>query len=102
MAILPAHALNNQVLTQDMADTNHVRCRPLMEAHAHAVASSGGDVLNVGFGLGLVDEVSGRLSSSCIIILSRTSTWTSPSCLPALHDDSQTIGEQAEVLSAAS
>lgn len=31
--------------------------RPLMEAHAHAVAASGGDVLNVGFGLGLVDEV---------------------------------------------
>ena len=30
---------------------------PLMEAHAHAVASSRGDVLNVGFGLGLVDEV---------------------------------------------
>lgn len=28
-----------------------------MEAHAHAVASSGGDILNVGFGLGLVDEV---------------------------------------------
>ena len=31
-------------------------CRPLMEAHAHAICSSGGDVLNVGFGLGLVDE----------------------------------------------
>ncbi|KAK9915910.1 hypothetical protein WJX75_005882 [Coccomyxa subellipsoidea] len=29
---------------------------PLMEAHAHAVAASGGDILNVGFGLGLVDE----------------------------------------------
>lgn len=28
-----------------------------MEAHAHAVAAAGGDVLNVGFGLGLVDEV---------------------------------------------
>lgn len=28
-----------------------------MEAHAHAVAASGGDILNVGFGLGLVDEV---------------------------------------------
>ena len=28
-----------------------------MEAHAHVVASSGGDVLNVGFGLGLIDEV---------------------------------------------
>ena len=32
-------------------------CRPLMEAHAHAICSSGGDVLNVGFGMGLVDEV---------------------------------------------
>lgn len=30
-----------------------------MEAHAHAICSSGGDVLNVGFGLGLVDEASG-------------------------------------------
>eukprot|EP00884_Botryococcus_braunii_P018060 jgi/Botrbrau1/4938/Bobra.0122s0020.1 len=29
---------------------------PLMEAHAQAVCSSGGDVLNVGFGLGLVDQ----------------------------------------------
>jgi len=29
-----------------------------MEAHAHAISSSGGDVLNVGFGLGLIDEVS--------------------------------------------
>ncbi len=28
-----------------------------MEAHAHAICSSGGDVLNVGFGLGLIDEV---------------------------------------------
>ena len=27
-----------------------------MEAHAHAVCSGGGDVLNVGFGMGLVDE----------------------------------------------
>ena len=32
-------------------------CRPLMEAHAHAICSSGGDVLNVGFGMGLIDEV---------------------------------------------
>ena len=31
--------------------------RPLMEAHAHAVCAGHGDVLNVGFGLGLVDEV---------------------------------------------
>lgn len=29
-----------------------------MEAHAHAICSSGGDVLNVGFGLGIIDEVS--------------------------------------------
>ncbi|CAK0737367.1 hypothetical protein CVIRNUC_000900 [Coccomyxa viridis] len=29
---------------------------PLMEAHAHAICSSGGDVLNVGFGMGLIDE----------------------------------------------
>ena len=32
-------------------------CRPLMEANAHAICSSGGDVLNVGFGMGLIDEV---------------------------------------------
>lgn len=30
--------------------------RPLMEAHARAVCSNGGKVLNVGFGMGLVDE----------------------------------------------
>ncbi|KAI4321065.1 hypothetical protein MLD38_034486 [Melastoma candidum] len=30
--------------------------RPLMEAHAKAVCSGGGHVLNVGFGMGLVDE----------------------------------------------
>ncbi|KAK9809247.1 hypothetical protein WJX72_012048 [[Myrmecia] bisecta] len=29
---------------------------PLMEAHAQAICSTGGDVLNVGFGLGMVDE----------------------------------------------
>lgn len=29
--------------------------RPLMEAHAQAVCSAGGHVLNVGFGMGLVD-----------------------------------------------
>ena len=34
-----------------------------MEAHAHVVASSGGDVLNVGFGLGLIDEVLSRFAS---------------------------------------
>ena len=34
--------------------------RPLMEAHAHAICSSGGDILNVGFGMGLVDEVRAR------------------------------------------
>eukprot|EP00850_Spirogloea_muscicola_P022637 SM000304S11859 [mRNA] locus=s304:123482:126140:- [translate_table: standard] len=28
----------------------------LMEAHAHVVCSQGGDILNVGFGLGLVDK----------------------------------------------
>ena len=37
-----------------------------MEAHAHVVASSGGDVLNVGFGLGLIDEVrSGFMAIQC-------------------------------------
>jgi protein arginine N-methyltransferase 2 len=30
--------------------------RPLMEAHARAVCQGGGKVLNVGFGMGLVDE----------------------------------------------
>ena len=30
---------------------------PLMEAHAHAICSRGGDILNVGFGLGLIDKV---------------------------------------------
>jgi type IV protein arginine methyltransferase len=30
--------------------------KPLMEAHARAVCTKGGRVLNVGFGMGLVDE----------------------------------------------
>lgn len=30
---------------------------PLMEAHAQAVCTTPGDILNVGFGLGLVDQV---------------------------------------------
>lgn len=30
--------------------------RPLMEAHARAVCANGGRVLNIGFGMGLVDE----------------------------------------------
>lgn len=30
--------------------------RPLMEAHAHAICRQGGDILNVGFGMGLVDK----------------------------------------------
>lgn len=38
--------------------------RPLMEAHAHAVCAGQGNVLNVGFGLGLVDEVRAYLSLS--------------------------------------
>lgn len=29
--------------------------KPLMEAHARAVCAGGGDILNVGFGMGLVD-----------------------------------------------
>lgn len=31
--------------------------KPLMIAHAHAICSRGGDILNVGFGLGIIDEV---------------------------------------------
>lgn len=31
--------------------------RPLMQAHAQVVCTGRGDVLNVGFGLGIVDEV---------------------------------------------
>ncbi len=38
-----------------------------MEAHAHAICSSGGDVLNVGFGLGLIDEVGSSLAPSSIL-----------------------------------
>lgn len=45
-------------LSQTRAHVHASMCRPLMEAHAHAICSSGGDVLNVGFGLGLIDEVS--------------------------------------------
>lgn len=30
--------------------------RPLMEAHAKAVCSGGGHILNIGFGMGLVDS----------------------------------------------
>lgn len=39
---------------------------PLMEAHAHAICSRGGDILNVGFGLGLVDEVCSPRSTLCL------------------------------------
>ena len=28
-----------------------------MEAHAHVICTGGGDVLNIGFGLGIIDEV---------------------------------------------
>eukprot|EP00873_Tetraselmis_striata_P011408 jgi/Tetstr1/431672/TSEL_021200.t1 len=39
--------------------------RPLMEAHAEVICSQGGDVLNVGFGMGLVDEaIQRRFASS--------------------------------------
>ena len=34
------------------AEARAAVCRPLMEAHAHAVCAGQGDVLNVGFGLG--------------------------------------------------
>lgn len=46
--------------------SNHCTCglqvmmqweQPLMEIHADLVCQRGGDVLNVGFGLGLVDTV---------------------------------------------
>ena len=30
--------------------------KPLMRAHANLICQNGGDILNVGFGLGLVDE----------------------------------------------
>lgn len=30
--------------------------KPLMLAHANLISQSGGDILNVGFGLGLVDD----------------------------------------------
>eukprot|EP00897_Mesotaenium_endlicherianum_P000026 jgi/Mesen1/10023/ME000073S09303 len=36
--------------------------RPLMEAHAHAICQQGGDILNVGFGMGLVDYAIQRRS----------------------------------------
>lgn len=32
--------------------------RPLMQAHANVICTSKGDVLNIGFGLGIIDEVS--------------------------------------------
>ena len=31
--------------------------QPLMEAHANVICTGRGDVLNIGFGLGIVDEV---------------------------------------------
>lgn len=35
---------------------------PLMEAHANVVCTGRGDVLNIGFGLGIIDEVSDFMS----------------------------------------
>lgn len=39
--------------------------KPLMLAHANLICQSGGDVLNVGFGLGLVDEAIQQCAPSC-------------------------------------
>ena len=36
-----------------------------MKAHASAICSKGGSILNVGFGLGLVDEVNFRYPGLC-------------------------------------
>lgn len=43
--------------------------RPLMVEHAEAICSSGGDILNVGFGLGIIDiEIQKRGPASHTII----------------------------------
>ena len=65
-------------------------CRPLMEAHAHAICSSGGDVLNVGFGMGLIDEVCAYCchpQASCrIAAATKLATVLKPkSCAQNLH-----------------
>ena len=37
---------------------------PIMQAHARAICSQGGDVLNIGFGLGIIDTVRSYLDLS--------------------------------------
>lgn len=37
---------------------------PLMEAHAHAICQQGGDILNIGFGMGIVDAAIQRRGPS--------------------------------------
>jgi hypothetical protein len=53
---------------------------PLMEAHAQAVCSTGGDVLNVGFGLGLVDEVRATLHPPLPLLLVCVPVICTPLC----------------------
>lgn len=43
--------------------------KPLMEAHAKAICSGGGHVLNIGFGMGLVDEAIERYSPTSHTII---------------------------------
>ena len=44
--------------------------QPLMEAHANVICTGQGDVLNIGFGLGIVDEVLLCIASASAVRLS--------------------------------
>ncbi|CAD7697309.1 unnamed protein product [Ostreobium quekettii] len=46
---------NDRILDEDGEAVMMEWEQPLMEAHAEAICCSGGDILNVGFGLGLID-----------------------------------------------
>ena len=47
--------------------------QPLMEAHANVICTGQGDVLNIGFGLGIVDEVLLRIALASAVILNISS-----------------------------
>jgi len=61
--------------------------RPLMEAHAEFICSQGGDILNVGFGMGLIDEAIQRRSETTRNITSHTIIEAHPDVFAKMISD---------------
>jgi type IV protein arginine methyltransferase len=51
----------DRIMVTESKDVMMAWEKPLIEAHARAVCTNGGHVLNVGFGMGLVDEAIDRV-----------------------------------------